>query len=163
VIALDRARKRATLLHAYTHTPRVRAHIFGSVQTQSNGDVLVGWGGSRYFTEYAADGRVRFDAGLPEGGESYRTLRFPWHGRPHEPPALAARSGQLYASWNGTTETAAWQVHAGPSAGRLVEVATVPRNGFETAITPPGNAAYAAVTALDAGRRPLASSAAIRL
>ncbi len=49
-LSLDLSRKRASLLHAYTHTPPVLAHIFGSVQTQPNGNVVVGWGASPYFT-----------------------------------------------------------------------------------------------------------------
>ena len=161
-LGLDLARKRATLLHAYTHTPPVLAHIFGSVQTQPNGNVMVGWGASPYFTEYSADGRVRFDASLPPGGESYRSLRFPWQGQPSAPPALAARQGSLYASWNGSTETAAWRLLAGRAAGALTPVSTTPRSGFETALAQPPDAVYASVVALGHDGKALATSPVVR-
>ena len=162
-LSLDLARKRATLVRALTHTPPVLAHIFGSVQAQPNGNVLVGWGASPYFTEFSADGRVRFDASLPPGGESYRTLRFPWLARPAQAPALAARQGRLYASWNGSTETAAWRLLAGRTPDTLKPVSTTPRRGFETILVPPPSGAYASVTALDRAQRPLATSPAVRL
>ncbi|MGG0337544.1 hypothetical protein ABEY45_22835 [Priestia aryabhattai] len=47
------------------------------------------------------------------------------------------RDGQaiVYASWNGSTETVAWQVLAGPTPFKLaVVVFTAPRTGFETDI-----------------------------
>ncbi|KJL06799.1 MULTISPECIES: hypothetical protein [Priestia] len=41
----------------------------------------------------------------------------------------------VYASWNGSTETVAWQVLAGPTPFKLaVVVFTAPRTGFETDI-----------------------------
>ena len=43
----------------------------------------------------------------------------------------------MYASWNGATEVASWQVLAG-NAGKERVVKTVKRSGFETAI-PVGN------------------------
>ena len=160
-LKLDLRRKRATLEHAYTHTPPVLAHIFGSVQSHPNGNVMVGWGASPYFTEYSSDGRVLFDASLPPGGESYRALRFPWQGQPVDPPALAARHGRLYASWNGSTQTAAWRLLAGSTPHALKPVSTTPRHGFETMLTQPPNAVYASVVALDHDNKPLAASPAI--
>jgi hypothetical protein len=163
VLSLDTRRKRAELVRAYTHVPPVLAHIFGSVQTQPNGNVLVGWGAGPYFTEYAADGRVRFDASLPTGGQSYRTLRFPWRGRPSERPTLAARGGQLFASWNGTTETSAWRLEGGRTPAALRAITTRPRTGFETVLSAPTNTTHASVTALDRDGKPLATSPTIQL
>jgi hypothetical protein len=163
VLALDTARRQATLVRALTHSPPALSHMFGSVQSQANGNVLVGWGASQYFTEYDSAGRVVFDAALPHGGQSYRALRFPWVGRPASPPALAARHGRLFASWNGSTETAGWQVHAGGSPSTLRPAVTVHRQGFETPIVPPAGTKFASVTALDSAQRPLATSAAIPL
>jgi hypothetical protein len=162
-LALDTSRMRATLVKAYAHTPPVSAHIFGSVQTQPNGNVFVGWGAGPYFTEYAADGRVRFDASLPTGGQSYRTLRFPWRGRPAERPTLAARGGQLFASWNGTTETAAWRLDGGRTPAALRAITTRPRTGFETVLSAPANTTHASVTALARDGKPLATSPTIQL
>jgi hypothetical protein len=163
VLFLDEKKRRATLVRAYTHHPPVLAHMFGSVQAQGNGNVLVGWGASPLFTEYAPDGRMLFDATLPPGGQSYRSLRFPWVGRPAAKPALAAKDGQLYASWNGSTETRSWRLLTGASSGALTAAGTFPRRGFETAITPSGSAAYAAAVALDAAGRPLATSDTVRM
>ena len=162
-LALDPQRKRATLVHAYTHVPPVSAHIFGSVQTQPNGNVLVGWGASPYFTEYDASGRVRYDAALPRGGESYRTLRFPWQGRPAEKPALVAKADRLYASWNGTTGTVAWRLLTGGKAGSLSPASTHPRTGFETVLQAPAGATHAAVVAVGRDGSSLATSATVTM
>jgi hypothetical protein len=158
VLALDETRRRASLVRAYTHTPPVLAHMFGSVQAHTNGNVLVGWGASPLFTEYSSDGRVLFDATLPPpGGQSYRALRLPWVGRPAAKPALAVKDGRLYASWNGSTETRSWRVVAGTTTR------TIPRRGFETAIAVPPRAKTVAVAALDAAGRPLATSDTVRV
>jgi hypothetical protein len=164
VLALDEARRQATLVRAYTHAPPVLAHMFGSVQAHGNGNVLVGWGASPLFTEFASDGRVLFDATLPApGGQSYRALRFPWSGRPAEKPALAAKDGRFYASWNGSTETHSWRLLAGTSARALAAAGTFPRRGFESSFAAPAKARYAAVVALDAAGKTLATSDTIRL
>jgi hypothetical protein len=162
-LALDHKRKTATLAHQYVHDPTVLAHIFGSVQTQPNGNVLVGWGASPYFTEFGPDGVVLLDASLPHGGENYRTLRYAWQGTPAEPPRLAASGGRLYASWNGATGVAAWELQTGATPHGLERALTVHRHGFETELTPPASARYAAVTALDRGGKPLHTSATIAI
>jgi hypothetical protein len=163
VLALDTRRMRATLHRKYTHRPAMRAHALGSVQLLPNGNVLVGWGTEPYFTEFTAGGAVVYDAKLPHGGQNYRALRFPWVGRPHIPPRLVARHGSLYASWNGSTEVAAWQIRSGARPGSLTDGAVTPRQGFETAIAVPVGARYVAAVALDAARKPLATSGALAL
>ena len=136
--------------------------MFGSVQSQANGNVLVGWGASQYFTEYDSAGRVLFDATLPHGGENYRALRFPWAGTPTEPPALAARRRggvtELFASWNGATGVHAWRVESGASAAALTQNDTQRRRGFETTLTVPQRARFARAVALDAKGAPLGTS-----
>jgi Arylsulfotransferase (ASST) len=163
VLAIDETRKRATLVRAYAHTPRMLAHAFGSVQAQPNGNVLVGWGTEPYFTEYTARGAVLLDARLPHGGENYRTLRFPWSTLPAEPPTLVARGSKLYASWNGATGVSSWQVLAGPSASGLTVRRTVPKRRFETELDAPSGAAYAAVVALDSAGKTLGRSTSVSL
>jgi hypothetical protein len=163
VLELDHRRKRATLKRSYVHSGKLRAHALGSAQQLENGDMLVGWGTEPFVTEFAEDGRVVFDARLPHGGQNYRAFRLPWRGRPAHAPKLAVHDGMLYASWNGTTETASWQLRTGTSAEALAPVATGPKHGFETAIEPPPGTAFAAVTALDGSGRPLATSNAVRL
>ena len=70
-------------------------------------------------------------------------------------PAIAAETRHdggttVYASWNGATEVAAWQVLTGDSAATLQVVGTAPRRGFETQIRLPRLAPSAQVRALDA-------------
>ena len=70
---------------------------------------------------------------------------------------------QLYVSWNGATDVAAWRLRTGSSADALDDGATTPRSGFETALALPPGAAYAAAIALDAGGQPLRTSNVVRL
>jgi hypothetical protein len=167
LIALDHRRKRATLKHAYTHRPRVLAHYTGNMQVLGNDNVLVGWGSAPYFTEYGSDGSVRFDAKIARGGQTYRALRFPWSGRPTTRPTLVAIKGNgslaLYASWNGATDVARWQLMTGASPSSLRPEAAVPKTGFETLLRPFTRRGYAVAVALDGAGRPLGRSAAVRL
>jgi len=84
---------------------------------------------------------------------SYRGYKFEWTGTPTYPPSVAVEgSGStvtVYASWNGATEVARWQVVGGPSPQELRPLRTAARSGFETAIQVPAEP-YIAVEALDA-------------
>ena len=155
VLSLDHVRMRASLAREYLHDPPLHAHKLGSVQLQPNGDALVGWGTDPHFSEYAEAGAVRLDATLPHGGESYRTLRFPWTGRPQEPPAAIVHGGTAYVSWNGATAVAAWRIEPG---GGLVR-----RRGFETALAIPPGARTAHAVAFGADGKPLGRSAPLTL
>jgi hypothetical protein len=166
VLALDEKRMRATLEHEYTHRPSLYARAMGNAQLLDNGDYLAGWGTEPWVTEYAADGTVRFDARLPPGGESYRAFRFPWVGRPAEPPVLKPHPttpSTLYASWNGSTELATWQLKTGQAANALRQAAVSPKRGFETALQLPKSARYAEAVALDLHGSPLGTSGPVRL
>ncbi len=166
-ITLDFKGKRATLARQIRHFPALYARVTGNNQVLPNGDWFVTWGNTGWFTEYAPNGSVRFDAKLPAGGQNYRVFRFPWVGKPADPPALAASGSagarMLYASWNGATEVAWWQLEAGAQAGRLTKQARVQKRGFETKLAPPGGALFAAAVALDAGGKPLGRSKTIRV
>ena len=60
----------------------------------------------------------------------------------------------VYASWNGATEVASWEVLAGSAPTALTPVRTSARTSFETRIPVGVTARYVAVRALDAaGRR----------
>jgi hypothetical protein len=150
VLALDVNRMHVSLKHAYTHRPDpVLSHFLGNAQLLGNGNVFVGWGAAPYVTEFAESGAIAFDARLPRGGQSYRAFRFPWVGRPADRPSLEARARVLYASWNGATEVASWQLLEGAGAQDLRPGSSVPRTGFETALTPAAQTRSAAVVALD--------------
>jgi hypothetical protein len=129
--------------------------------------VFVGWGSAPYLTEHDGEGNLLFDAGFPPEVESYRAFRFPWTGRPQAAPDLAGESESgdrvtLYASWNGATEVASWQVLAGPEEGKLEPVGEAARMGFETAIAVDTKAPYVAVRAKDRSGRALGAPRVIR-
>jgi len=120
---------------------------------------------------------VLFNAHLPPDWESYRTFALPWSGQPAEPPALAvvasgsggssagtSAGATVYASWNGATEVASWQVLAGSSPGVLAPVGSAAKAGFETAIPLVGAATgrYFAVQALAGSGSVLGTSRTIK-
>jgi hypothetical protein len=115
----------ATLLQEHTSPEGLLATSQGNMQALTNGNVFVGWGSEPFISEFSNDGKLLFNARLPPDGESYRAFRFLWSGRPADEPAVAVEQGPddkevtLYASWNGGTEVAAWEVLAGPNPGGL--------------------------------------------
>jgi hypothetical protein len=167
VLALDRRARYARLVRQYSHPRRLLAPFMGNAQVLRNGNVVVGWGGQPYVTEFHRAGGVRFDARLPTGGMNYRAFRLPWLGRPLEPPRLvsyrAAGRRRLYASWNGATEVAAWRVEAGLRLNELEVVLTRPKRGFETSLSVPPTGRFAAAVALDSEGRVLGRSKPLRL
>ena len=126
VLKLDDAAKTASLVHSFTHpSPAVHAQSQGDNQLLPNGNWLVGWGGaSPYSTEFDPTGKVVWEGQFqPVGDDSYRAYRLPWHGQPAAPPDIAAtrtsKKTIVYASWNGATDVARWQVLAGKSRKTL--------------------------------------------
>jgi hypothetical protein len=144
-LALDAQRRTATLARELAHPDDVQAGTQGNAQVEANGNVLVGWGSQGRITEHAPDGGVLLDLNLPRLWDTYRAFRAPWVGLPPTRPSVAARGSTAYASWNGATEVASWQVIVGG-----VVVATAPRSGFETAIRLASRPAGVTVRALDA-------------
>jgi hypothetical protein len=159
LLRFDERRRRVTLERAFTHRPElVLAHYMGNAQLLPDGHMFVGWGGSRFVSEFAPDGSIVFDAALPAGGQSYRASRSPWAARPSRPPDLAAHGGAVYASWNGATGVASWQLVEDDHATQ-----TVPRTGFETQLRPAPTTRRVAAVALDGSGSPLGRSATIEL
>jgi hypothetical protein len=164
-IVLDFKTREARLAVAYTHpNPPLLAASQGNMQTLSNGDTVVGYGGVPEITEYATDGSLLFDAHQPFDMAFYRAYRFPWSGRPLSPPAVLASlndTGEetiVHASWDGATEVSAWRVLTGKHTGSLTVRATIPAGGFESSTTLPGKYARVAVQALDSAGHPLGVS-----
>ena len=178
VCQLDENEMRASLLREYTHPDRIFSSSQGNMQVLPNGNVFIGWGSEPVFSEFGKDGELLFDAALRVEAdpqltkrlpkpESYRAFRFEWSGKPDSTPDVAAErvSGKrmtVYASWNGATEVAAWQVLAGPGTSRLQPVGSAPREGFETAISVRAVGPYVAVKARDGSGRVLGTSAAVK-
>jgi arylsulfotransferase ASST len=170
-LELDEEEMTASLVREYTHPDKQFAHAGGNMQVLPNGNVLIGWGRAPAFSEFGKDGRLLFSASFPSDfaptDASYRAFRFPWSGRPDDDPAVAAEIGPddeitLYASWNGATEVATWEVLAGPGPDRLEALASVPRKGFETAIKVKTAEPRVGVRAKDASGEILGASKAIK-
>ena len=163
VLRLDLRRMRATLVRSLVHTPPLLAATQGNLQHLPDGHYFVGWGARPYFTEYDAAGRVIFDARFGYRADSYRAYRLPWTGRPGGRPAIAVAGQDVYASWNGATEIARWQLLAGSAPETLRPSATVPKSGFESRLTAARDASYVAVRALARNGSVLGTSRTLRL
>lgn len=167
-IALDMGAMSARLVSELRpDVPRV-AWAMGNLQQLPDGGAFVGWGTAGAFTEFAPDGTVRFDASLADGSVTYRAFRFPWVGRPAEPPRVALTSDAggattAHVSWNGATEVARWRADVGPRRDALRPAAVVRRAGFESAVPLGGRRGFVSLVALDAAGRELGASAVHRL
>lgn len=163
VLRLHFKQHRVTLVHQYLHGHTFAVAFMGSMQVLTDHKAVVGWGSKPYFTEFSRTGRALLDAKFPGKDLSYRTLYTDdWVGRPSDPPAGAVRKTNgtdvIYASWNGATQVAEWEVLAGTSSTRLSTVATSARTGFETAIHLHRTYRHFEVRALGAGGRRLGTS-----
>jgi hypothetical protein len=171
-VALNPTSMTASLVRSYEHENPLVAGSQGNVQALADGDWMVGWGQAGYLSEVDPVGQVLFNAHLPPSWESYRTYALPWSGQPLQPPALAAVSApggrggaSVYASWNGATEVASWQILAGASRSALRPAASAASTGFETAIQVPTAPAgsYVAVQALGASGAVIGTSATVKV
>ena len=176
ILRLDFRHRRAAAVRTYYHQPPLSAATQGNAQALGNGDEFIGWGQAGYYSEYAGAGNsanhgsrnLRYDARMPGSTISYRVFRQVWSAAPGYPPSAAARASGahavVYASWNGSTQTAAWQVLAGPRRGSLsVTVRRATRRGFETAIAVPSRGPFFRVRALNAAGKVLRSSGVVTL
>jgi len=168
ILRLDLRRRSAAVLRSYrrpgNHT---LAQSEGSVQPLPGGSVFVGFGSTQFFSEFSATGRLLFDASLPVDDGSYRAYRFSWSATPTTRPTAAARRTSptrvsLFASWNGATTVARWQVLAGPSPSALRPTTSVCRTGFETRINVSNSTGSFAVRALSASGHVLATSRVVQ-
>ena len=81
VLHLDLATHQARIVKTFTAPKRIASPFEGNLQLLPDGGALVGWGGVRIVSEFARDGRLRFQMKLPYG-DSYRAYRSVWAGRP---------------------------------------------------------------------------------
>ena len=163
VLDLDERKMKATLVREYTHPDKQYADAAGNMQVLPNGNAFVGWGRALAVSEFSKDGELLFDASLLRKNKSYRAFRFSWSGRPSDQPAAVVERTsenelEVYASWNGATEVAAWEVLAGPDPGQLESLGSTPRNGFETAMLVQTSEPYIAVQAKHRSGRVLGDS-----
>jgi hypothetical protein len=157
VLKIDETERVASIVKTFVRPQKISSPYEGNLQLLDDGGAFVGWGGVRRVTEFSPGGKVRFELKLP-AGDTYRGYRFPWRGRPDGRPAVAIAGDRVYASWNGKSDVAFWEVLAGPDADHLSRIAGHEWAGLETAIqleTPPP---AVAVRALDAHGRLLGVS-----
>jgi hypothetical protein len=166
-LRLDTNAKTATLVQADLSPDRVLAGSQGDVQVLDNGHAVVGWGAVPRVTEFDGDGEVVFDATFSEGDDSYRAYRFSWSATPPGRPAIATAKGRgglktIYASWNGATDVASWQVLAGDDQSSLQPIGEPQATtGFETVLRADTNDDFIAVRALDSVGKVVGTSAAV--
>jgi hypothetical protein len=164
---IDFAHRTVKLIGRYVRTPSLLSGSQGDSQLLPNGNTLVGWGETPYFTEFSPTGQILFDAHIPAPAQIYRAFRFPWSATPAAPPSIAVKSTSdttttIYASWNGATGVSSWSVIGGATPATLATISTVPTSGFETAITVQSAAPNFAVQALGPGGEVLANSHVIK-
>jgi hypothetical protein len=142
----------AKVVRSYDHPQGPLSTSQGSLQVIPSGDdkkdskVFVGYGYNALFTEYSADGSVLCDNHFATNYswgtgdvQSYRAFKFPWIGRPVDPPtAILSTDGQVYASWNGATEVRGYvlqHTRAHPTTEKAwKDVLHIEKFGFETVI-----------------------------
>jgi len=167
VLSVDESARSVALVKAYANDG-ILSTSQGNFQQLPGGNYFAGWGSQPNLTEFGRDGTVGFDAIFATSNQSYRAYRFPWTGSPVDQPAVAAERGSgraatLYASWNGATEVARWEVLGGASAGSLSSLSSSPREGFETTIRLANSSAYLAARALDVHGTALATSPPVQV
>ena len=160
-LRLDTTHMTASLVIQDTHSPSILARFEGSDQLLHNGDSLVGFGSQPWITEFNSHGTAVFDARFVEPTR-VTGYRYSWTGTPSAPPSVGTRTTKgtttVYASFNGSTQLARWQVLGGSSPSKLSVVASAGKAAFETPIKLRHRSTYVAVRALDSGGHTLATS-----
>ena len=166
-LRLDTTHMTASLVTQDNHSPSVLSRYEGSDQLLHNGDSLVGFGSQPWITEFDPRGKVVFDARFVDANQSYRAYRYPWTGTPASPPSIGWRTSKgtttVYATYNGSTLLARWQMLGGRSATSLRPVASANKAAFETAIKVPRGSSYVAVRALDSHGHVLGTSRTVKV
>jgi hypothetical protein len=165
-LRLDTTHMAASVVAQDTHSPSVLSRYEGSDQLLHNGDSLVGFGSQPWITEFDSHGRTVFDARFVDANQSYRAYRYTWTGTPATPPAIGTRTSKgkttVYASFNGSTQLARWQVLGGSTPTKLSVIASAGKAAFETAIKLRSGRTYLEVRALDARGKTLGTSKAVK-
>lgn len=176
ILHLNFHRHLATVARTYYHHLGLYSPTQGNLQALPNGNEFVGWGQNQYYSEYRGAGNnlghgrrnLLYDAKMPGSNISYRAFHQAWIGLPLYPPSAAARVVRrhvvVYASWNGSTQTSAWQVLAGPRGHvRHVVVRYARRTGFQTAIRVRSHWRYFRMRALGVHGRVLGTSPVVKV
>jgi hypothetical protein len=165
-LRLDTKRMTASLVVQDEHSPSVLSFYEGSDQLLHNGDSLIGYGSQPWVSEFDSHGKMVFNGRFVDANTSYRAYRYRWTGTPWAAPAFRTRTSKgtttVYASWNGSTQVARWQVLGGSSPSKMGVVASAGKTAFETPIKLRSSRAYLEVQALDAHGAVLAHTKPIK-
>jgi hypothetical protein len=164
ILKLDFQKKEAKVHRTYYHDPQLSVASQGNLQTLCNGQYLIGWGQEPYVSEFANPGNTvqnpainfLYDMQFPNQNCSYRAYKNEWVGLPLDPPSIAIKNHhcedktKVYASWNGSTETVAWQVLAGSKPEKMkVVIKKEPKKGFETKMKTKSRGPYFQIKAIN--------------
>lgn len=167
IIELDSKTKKATLLYQANPPDNLLAKSQGSTQVLENGNVLVNWGSEGAVTEFNDKGEAIFHAYLDSGKlfdklENYRAFKYSWTGKPNEKIAVVTEINDdgksvVYVSWNGDTETRAWEFYSIENGKRKL-VGEKKRTGFETSIELEGVFEKIVAVSIDSNGKTLGTS-----
>lgn len=174
VLKLNLNNMTAKLHRTYYHDPNLQIGSQGNVQSLENGNKFIGWGESQYFSEYKKRGNTvedpavntLYNAKMPGNNYTYRAYKDHWVGIPFYPPSIALKSSgektTVFASWNGSTETASWRVFGGRHPNFLSKIKSSRKKGFETAIEICSYHRYYQVKAVDAHGKVIGTSEIVK-
>jgi hypothetical protein len=78
-VKLDPHSHTATLINSFNQPEGLTAPSQGNSQRTADGNTVVGWGSLPYFSEFAPNGQLLYNAQFPTGVNSYRAYQFPWN------------------------------------------------------------------------------------
>ena len=162
VIDLDLIEMTASLRNSYAKPGQFRSASQGSMQLlPDNGNVLIGWGHSAAYTEFAHDGEILCDVHFGASSvfgfgriTSYRAFKGEWVGLPSMPPEIKMVGDSVFVSWNGNTEIETWELQTAQAIGNGAQGFSATdrqrKDGFESKFSVPRDPdLYLRVAALD--------------
>jgi hypothetical protein len=162
IIDLDLVQMTATLRNSYAKPGQFRSASQGSMQLlPENDNVLIGWGHSAAYTEFAHDGEILCDVHFGASSvfgfgriTSYRAFKSEWIGLPSAPPEIRMVGDNIFVSWNGATEVVAWELQSAKALGNgdqgFSGIDRQDKDGFEAKFSVPSGAnLYLRIAALD--------------
>jgi hypothetical protein len=78
-VKVDPRTHTATLIGTFDQPEGLTAPSQGNSQRTAAGNTVVGWGSLPYFSEFAPDGTLLYNAQFPAGVNSYRAYQLPWN------------------------------------------------------------------------------------
>jgi Arylsulfotransferase (ASST) len=94
-VKVDPSTHTATLIGSFNQPEGLTAPSQGNSQRTADGNTVVGWGSLPYFSEFAPNGQLLYNAQFPTGVNSYRAYLLPWH------PGSGSGGGPGYHPWPG--------------------------------------------------------------